>query len=299
MQNYIIETDEAGQELNKHGDQFYPLACYDEYFSKFILKEVIWHWHEEIEIVIVKEGSTRVFFLDGTIDLKTGEGIYINANVMHRFIKTSSEDCRIINFVFKANFLAQKDSKIYQSYIRPVIINKGLSKLKLTSNTPWEENYLSHINEAFDHFTQNSFASDLSVKAHLLEAWALLCQNHRDDLEEVQSPSIDHLRIQQIIAYIQENYMNPLSVKTLAQIADISESECFRLFKRTLHTTPNDYLLKYRLQMAVKFLIETNHNMITICYDTGFSTPSYFAKKFKEVYDLTPKAFRKQQLNRK
>ena len=67
MQNYNIETDENGRELAEHGDALFPIASYDEYFSEFVLKEVSWHYHEEIEVIIVYEGSTKVEFVGGLV----------------------------------------------------------------------------------------------------------------------------------------------------------------------------------------------------------------------------------------
>ena len=81
MQVYKLSTDEFGRELTQHGSIDFPCAGYDESFSKFLLGEVPWHWHEELEIVVVYEGSTRVEYIGGDMQVSVGEGILINSRI--------------------------------------------------------------------------------------------------------------------------------------------------------------------------------------------------------------------------
>lgn len=294
MQNYVIETDENGLELRDHGDSMFPLAGYDEYFSKFLLMEVPWHWHEEIEVVIVKEGSTKVEYVDGFVEIHKGQGVFINSNTLHRLTQTSKVECRIINFVFKAEFLGGRyDSRIYNDYIKPVCSNKCFTAISFDPQVQWEKEVIEHISIAFDIYSHKNFGYELLVQSHLLNVWHLLCY-HRDDLLNQTVPVTESkIRLDKIIKYIHSHYDKKLAVKDLANVADISESECYRLFKKTLDTSPNDYILNHRLQVAAIALVEGDQSILNITYDLGFGTPSYFSKKFKKHYHMTPTEFRK------
>jgi AraC-like DNA-binding protein/mannose-6-phosphate isomerase-like protein (cupin superfamily) len=293
MQNHIIETDENGLEQNSHGDSLFPLAGYDEYFSQFILKEVPWHWHEEIELVVVIEGSTHLEYVDGSLELQQGDGVFINSNTMHRLTQTSSIDCHIINFVFKPEFLGGRfDSRIYNEFIKPICSNKSLSAIKLSPMIMWERLILEKISNAFAIYTNQRFGYELSVQASLLDAWYILCVNQPTLFEPIPPITESKIRLDKITKFIHTHYDQKLAIKDLASVADISESECYRLFRKTLQTTPNDYILNHRLQMAAIKLIATNLSILNISYELGFGNPSYFSKKFKEQYASTPKEFR-------
>lgn len=295
MQNFAIITDETGRELVDHGDHLFPLAGYDEYFSKFVLKEVSWHWHEEIEFVIVLEGSTKVEYVGGYSDLKEGEGLFINSNILHRLTQIGDIDCHILNFVFKSELLGGRyDSRIYTEYIQPICSNRSLSAITFSPNVSWQNEILEKIKEAFTAYALKTFGFELSITSALLEAWRILILERSDLFTDILPQTESKRRIHRIISYIHKHYSQKLSVHTLSMVAGISESECYRLFQKTLKITPTDYILNHRLQLGALRLVESDTSILQLTYELGFGSPSYFSKKFKEQYHMTPREFRQQ-----
>ena len=49
----VIVDSERGRELAQHGSALFPIACYAEDLSSY---SVAWHWHEELEVLVVSEG---------------------------------------------------------------------------------------------------------------------------------------------------------------------------------------------------------------------------------------------------
>lgn len=296
MQNISIKTDPQGKELVEHGSTWFPLASYDEWFTRFVREEVPWHWHDEIELVVVWEGSTLVEFMGQQTHLETGDGIFINCNELHRLTRTSEEDCHIINFVFDPEIIGgKKDNKINREYILPICNNKNLIFHKFHPSIPWEKEAISYVEKAFNLYESKVFASELLVRSNLSYFWTLLCENNPEYLMKQKSLGEDENRIKKIINYIHLHFDQKLTVKDLAIIADISESECYRLFKRMLHCTPNEYVLSHRLQLATDRLKSTNESILEISMDLGFVSPSYFTKRFKERYHITPNKFRNEK----
>ena len=296
MQNYFIKTDASGKELVNHGNMLFPVASYDEYFSKFILGEVPWHWHEEIELIVVIEGSTKVFYIEGSLELKEGDGIFINCNVLHRLTQTSKTDCHIINFVLRPEFIGGRmDSIIYTKYVSPICSNSALQLIKFESEKPSDQSIINMIKKAFYTFNNSDFGYEMILRKYLTEAWRLLCCNYPEFLESGISATEDQNRINKIIHYVHENYSKKITVSTMANIASISESECYRLFQKALSTTPIDYLSTHRLQQAPIKLINSSNSILNISQELGFNSSSYFSKKFKEMYGCTPQAYRNQR----
>lgn len=68
--------DPQGRELVKHGPPLFPAAGYHDSISE---AAVPWHWHEELEALVVEAGTARVS-VNGTDHIvKRGEGFFINA----------------------------------------------------------------------------------------------------------------------------------------------------------------------------------------------------------------------------
>lgn len=297
MQNYIIETDDTGKEMMEHGDSLFPVAGYDEYFSKFVLGEVPWHWHDEIELVIVCEGVMVVEYVDHRLTLREGEAIFVNSNVLHRMTDIGEVDCHIINFVLKPVFLGGSyESRIYTKYIQPVCDNTCHPAITFNPEQSKDSVIIENLRDAFEAYTTQGFGYEITVRNHLMEVWKLMCMQHPELLEQIQNDIESSVRVSDIIKYIHSHYDEKLTVKRMAESIGISESECFRLFKKVLKTTPNDCLLNHRLQMAALQLASSDETVLVIGMNNGFNSPSYFSQKFKEKYNLTPKAFRKQHL---
>lgn len=298
MQIYNIQTDDRDRELTKHGDLTFPCAGYDEKFSEFIMGEVPWHWHDEIEIVVVWEGVTKVEYLDGSTILNKGDGIFINSGITHKLTQVGEIDCRIINFVLKHELLGgMKDSRINRDFITPICSNRNLPVIDLRPDVPWQKDAISRINSAFHAYTKEDPCYEIEVVSYLLDFWRLICVNKPDTLTYEITSSIDGRRVKDILEFIDNHYTEKITVTDIASYTGISSSECYRLFNRTLKCSPNAYLLKYRLQKASVLLLTTDKNIQEISFDSGFNSAAYFCKKFKEFFNKTPLDYRKRTLS--
>jgi AraC family cel operon transcriptional repressor len=86
-----------------------------------------------------------------------------------------------------------------------------------------------------------------------------------------------------------ENFIGGLSV--MKSFANVSQEHLNRIFKIYLHTTPTRYINAKRINYASRLMLEQEHEIIDICYSSGFNSLSYFYKIFKDYYKCTPKQF--------
>ncbi|HWU61944.1 MAG TPA: helix-turn-helix domain-containing protein [Ensifer sp.] len=99
--------------------------------------------------------------------------------------------------------------------------------------------------------------------------------------------------LQRALAYIDSKYGNSeLSVQAIAGELHVSMRQLQRAFA-LLGTTPTDYLLQKRLEVACQMLIErrmgrTDMLVSTIAYHCGFNDISYFNRIFRKVFDCAP-----------
>ena len=83
------------------------------------------------------------------------------------------------------------------------------------------------------------------------------------------------------------------------EVEDIS-SEVFmtspsfcRFFKKSTHKTFTAFLNEYRINHATKLLSETDLDVKSICYKSGFNNLSNFFRNFRKTTNFTPNAYRK------
>jgi len=297
MQIYKIETDEEGRELTTHGVSDFPCASYDEWFSKFFEGEVPWHWHDEVEIVLVVEGSTKLECIGKDMLLKAGEMAFINAGALHKLTNHGKEegkgDCRILNAVFNPQMIGGMNfSRIYKKHVLPVINNNELNCYHFKPEIDWHKEAINELQQAYDIWKLERDDYEFVMTLALMKFWYLFGQNAPEIMSNTQVQTNQEKRLHKLLNYMHTHYASSLSVADISAAANISESECYRLFRNTLKTTPNNYLLSHRLRIAAQLLVESDKAITQIAYEVGFSCPAYFAKKFKLAFSKTPKVFR-------
>jgi AraC-like DNA-binding protein len=57
----------------------------------------------------------------------------------------------------------------------------------------------------------------------------------------------------------------------------------------------SEFIKSFKLKLASKMLMESGESISEIAYRTGFSTPSYFTKCFKEQYKMSPSQYLQNQ----
>ena len=79
-----------------------------------------------------------------------------------------------------------------------------------------------------------------------------------------------------------------LSVDYISSELGINRVQLYRKVKTLTNYTPNEYIRSRRLKKAKNLLVKTDLSVTEVCYETGFNSPSYFSKCYKEFYNELP-----------
>ncbi len=97
-----------------------------------------------------------------------------------------------------------------------------------------------------------------------------------------------------IVDYLQNNYMHPMTLKEVASVFGLSPSGLIFKFKKDIGILPMRYLLTIRMNKAKRLLTDTSLPIHEIATLVGYSDQYYFSRAFKKEENLSPSAFRKQ-----
>lgn len=98
--------------------------------------------------------------------------------------------------------------------------------------------------------------------------------------------------IQQAIDYIQANYFTAIRMKDLANKVGYSVYHFSRTFKQMTGWTPTQYLTQYRINKAKQLMLFTNKSLETVSLECGFNSYSYFFRRFKSIYGMSPHEYK-------
>ena len=96
------------------------------------------------------------------------------------------------------------------------------------------------------------------------------------------------------VQYIAEHYSETVELSKLAELSGLSEGHFCRVFKQYTHMRPVEYITNLRIERAKDLLLERPPLTVAeIAKQTGFSSPSYFSKTFRDKTGVTPETYRK------
>ena len=95
-----------------------------------------------------------------------------------------------------------------------------------------------------------------------------------------------------MIAYIDQNYAQELSLQILSQYVHLSKNYLANLFKKETGEGVIDYINKVRLERAKALLRSTDLKSSEICSMVGVLDSKYFSKLFKKLEGMTPSEYR-------
>lgn len=107
-----------------------------------------------------------------------------------------------------------------------------------------------------------------------------------------------HSRIRKVLAYIQENLSEDLSLEKLSEIAFFSPFHFQKIFSLYVGESPKQYIMRLRLERIAHHLkLYPALSINDAAFQCGFSSPSTFIRAFKKYYGTTPEGFRKLSFN--
>lgn len=83
-----------------------------------------------------------------------------------------------------------------------------------------------------------------------------------------------------------------VTMDQVAKEAGLSRSHFYRLFQRTVDVTPLVYMNVFRIELAVRSIVDTADSLARVSDNLGFSTPSHFSRFFREHAGVAPREFR-------
>ena len=253
-----------------------------------------WHWHRSVELFYVESGTLEYMTPNGRQVFPAGTGGFLNSNVLHasRVIPSDEKSVQLLH-LFEPEFLSGgQNNRLYRKYIRPLTMASDVVLIALSPEQLQHAELLKKIRDAFA-LEEEHWGFEFLLRSRLAEIWLSLYELVRPTIEQRAQAKEQDVKLKTMLQYIHTHYAEPICVKQLAAEAYASNRDCFRMFQKTLHMTPVEYIRRYRLQKACRQLAETKNSVTGIACDCGFGTCSYFGKIFREYFSCTPTEYRR------
>jgi AraC family L-rhamnose operon regulatory protein RhaS len=162
----------------------------------------------------------------------------------------------------------------------------------LSLSIPSTEHVASIISDMINEYNDKQHSYQTMLNSRFMELVVYLSRQY-DSQENGTDSNLMHLA--NAISYIEDHYLEPLTLEEIAARSNISVRHLNRIFQSYYQTTPISYLQRLRLERARMLLRQSGLPITKISYDCGFNDSNYFTRQFTKAYGLSPKAFRLNQ----
>lgn len=251
------------------------------------------HWHEEMELIVIKKGCGKVFLDLVDSEVSAGDIIFVLPGQLHSIEQKKGLSMEYENIIFKPSLLRTADQDLcYKEFLQPFFSGLVDFPALVTPNHP-DYTRLHFCIEQIDSLCDlRPTGYQLAVKGLLFQLFYLLISfGSVRPLNPKGKKFLDKIKL--ILSHVQENYARPIPIKEVADICFYSESHFMKFFKDCMGVSFTHYLNDYRLQAAAKLLGESDDTILEVASAAGFENLSYFNRAFKKKYGMTPGQYRK------
>lgn len=140
---------------------------------------------------------------------------------------------------------------------------------------------------------QLTHANELKREAALLQVFSTLIEEHHLTLSKEEQYDYPYkIYVEQAMDYIQRNFKSTVRINDIAGYIGIDRSYLTSIFKKVLEISPQEYLVRYRMEQAEILLKESETSVGEIAYQVGYADPLTFSKMFKKYKGVSPTEYR-------
>lgn len=264
------------------------------YFNTFLISinRRLYHWHNDIELLLVIEGSVIVNTPGNEYFLNKDDLFLLNCNEVHSLTRTK-ENNTLIAIQFDP-----KLSKTYYPLLQRIrFLEKQIDKRKYPEGSEVLKKCL--LDFVADYYKKESgYEFKLMSTLNLIIYYLVrLIPNEEilDDMLKAEKKNLE--RLSRIVDYVQENYSQKISLKDLAARENLDMYYLSHFIRKQLGISFREYVNKKRLEKAIELMALKKWTNTEIYIEAGFSDNRYLCSAFIKEYGCTPSQYKQQYKN--
>ncbi|MDF2814588.1 MAG: AraC family transcriptional regulator [Paenibacillus sp.] len=287
MTTYPIYQDALSVSKQKSGYfPFYILLNRIPYQSEL-------HHHDFAELSFVLSGSGYEIINGQKHRMSPGTVSLLLPHHIHSIESDPENPISLYSCMFDLSILLDSE---YDSVLSNLILTIGV---KIPSFLEIQSHRAARIKRNLDEMIEESerdyFGKNIFIRHKLIETLLLVMREHQtqattSNADTLSDSSSDIIR--SILQYTHTHYLEPLSLKLLADMYHKSSPYLSRIFKNHMGQSFQDYLNALRVNRACTLLVTSDITITDVAIESGFEHFRTFSRVFKEVKGLTPKEYR-------
>ena len=253
------------------------------------------HTHNYIEMIYMCQGSTTHILNGNEIVLEQRDLLFLNQNAVQEILPAGEDDIAV-NFIVLPEFLDTAFSMMgdEENQLRDFLVGALCGRDGETSWMYFHVADILPIQNLIENMVWTIFYDSSNKRSCTQITMGLLflqLLNYMDKMETGGS-KYDSEITAAVLSYINGHYKNG----TLSELSEQMGYDVYwlsREIRRRTGRTYKELLQEKRMQQAVYLLANSEIPVTDIIESIGYDNTSYFYRKFREKYGMSPKEYRK------
>lgn len=271
---------------------FHALLVHDLYEPFF---DPHWHFHPEYQLFVVLEGTGTRFIGDHVQRFGPGDLVLTGPNLPHvwhndatYFNRCSAQMTHGIVVYFRDVIFGQNLLETQEAFVIKQLLKRSEQGLSFHGKTEqWTTAALGNLTrtggfECLLGLFQILHRLSISQEYEVLSRMAFSNPLRPADRE----------RMRKVISYLMGNFTEPIHLKEIAAIANMSSTAFCRYFKQRTNKTLSQFVAEIRIGYACKLITQEDLSISQVAYESGYCTISNFNRQFKALSGLTPSEYK-------
>ncbi len=253
------------------------------------------HRHNYVEVIYMCQGTTTHYIDGNEVVLEPGDLLFLNQNSEQEILPAGEADIAV-NFIILPEFFNMAFSMMgtEENTLKEFLVGTLCGKNEQTSYLYFHVADVLPIQNLVENMVWTIFY-DMGNKrsCNQITMGLLLLQllNYMDKME-TGSSRFDTELIGNVLNYIEEHYKDG-SLSELAELMNYDLYWLSREIKKRTGKTYKELLQAKRMSQAVYLLTSSRLTIADIIESVGYDNTSYFYRKFRERYGVSPKEYRR------
>ena len=257
-------------------------------------------WHNgrklnTLMFVYLEKGFLKMQVDKTLYKMEKGDILLIPNETFYRPIEVKDISYYFLHFF--AETAEENESELHMRF-NPRLPNGDFEFFYWGGHSNVKINMLSHMADNDSVRKILNKISSLNIKTN--EEKLLLDCYARELILNISEKNIDDKKMSynmaKIIKFIDSNYFADITLSTLSEKFNFSESYIARLFKNELNTTSVKYINHTRIINACRLLLCSEKTIGEISEEVGFKDQYYFTRVFNLFLKMTPTQYRKNRI---
>ena len=244
------------------------------------------HSHADFEYHYVFSGNATIKLDNEKISIPKDNSILVFPDTFHKFVKNDT-DANILSLSFSI-----KKNKHGFDYFKNIEQKLVKNDYLLISYNPSITYLIKQIISTI--YTKNLFSVE-EMRSRLILFFSNIFSNLIDKKNNINTPTSSQeydTRIYVIENYLNEHYMEKITLSELSKRLYLGEQQTDRMIKKIYGVGFRQRLAKVRIKCAMELLSETNKTITDIAEIVGYESYFGFYNAFKRITGLTPENWR-------